>query len=128
MSTTITFALGASVAAALLTTIGALALVRERRARAALESRLVSLERDHRAACGAEAAVGDRLLAVEQQVRTLVRGQTQLEMKAPATESYRHAITLVERGASTEELVSRCGLARGEAELVHLIHATSSAA
>jgi predicted ATPase len=113
--------------AALATSILALAaFVHERRARLALERRLDTVERDHRAALGAQAQAGDRLLEVERQVRTLVHGQTQLEMKAPVGESYRHAITLVERGASTDELVSRCGLARGEAELVHLIHAASS--
>lgn len=106
---------------------GVLALRRERAARVALEARVASLEGDHRVLCAAQARVGDRLLEVEQQVRGLLQGQTQLEMKAPATESYRHAISLVERGASTDELVSSCGLARGEAELVHLIHAASAA-
>jgi hypothetical protein len=102
-----------------------LAVRRERQRGEQLEARLAAMERDRRASCGAQARAGDRLLALEQQVRMLVHGQTQLEMKTPATESYRHAISLVERGASTDELVSSCGLARGEAELVHLLHATS---
>lgn len=127
MPSMIAIALGASAVAVLAAMLAAFALAHERRARATLARRIESLERDHRAACGAEAEVGDRLLEVEQQVRALVHGQTQLEMKAPASESYRHAITLVERGASTEDLVSRCGLARGEAELVHLIHAAAAA-
>lgn len=80
------------------------------------------LERDLRALCTTASRAGDRLLKVEQETRKLMERQDQVEMRAPTTGHFQHAIALVQRGASTEDLVANCGLARGEAELLHLLH------
>jgi len=44
------------------------------------------------------------------------------------TPGYQVAISLARSGASREELMSGCGLSRGEAELVHRLHGHTSAA
>lgn len=69
----------------------------------------------------------DRLKITERQVRELMDRQNRLEMTAPSTERFKHAIALAQRGASTEELMATCALARGEAELLFLLHRSSHA-
>ena len=64
----------------------------------------------------------ERLGSTERRVREATERQNRLEMMAPSTERFRHAIALVQRGAGTEELMTTCGLARGEAELLYLLH------
>lgn len=64
------------------------------------------------------AAATIHLGKVEQQFRRLAERQDRLELKDSVTQSYEHAITLVRRGATPEELVLRCGLVRDEAELL----------
>lgn len=85
---------------------------------ASRDERIARLERDLRALCAAGAKVGDRVVGVEQDMRRVTQWQSQLELRNPQTESLRHAINLVERGASAEDLVSACGLSRGEADLM----------
>lgn len=68
----------------------------------------------------------ERLRETERRVREVMERQNRLEMMAPSTERFKHAIALVQRGASAEELTATCGLARGEAELLHLLHRSSS--
>lgn len=64
----------------------------------------------------------ERLGTTERRVREVMERQNRLEMMAPSTERFKHAIALVQRGASAEELMATCGLARGEAELLYLLH------
>lgn len=71
--------------------------------------------------------VGERLVRMEQQVRRLVERQDQIEMYASNTRPYSQAIQLVQRGASVEELINTCGLTRGEAELICVLHGTREA-
>lgn len=63
-----------------------------------------------------------RLRALERRMRTLMERQDRAEMRAPSTERFKHAIALAQRGATTDELMSTCGLAQGEAELLYLLH------
>ena len=79
-------------------------------------------ERHLHVLCGSLRELGDRLLGLESDLRRLMERQDQVEMRAPTTEYFKHAIALVRRGASLEDLVSACGLAKGEAELLHLLH------
>ncbi len=62
------------------------------------------------------------LTHLEQQVQHLSGRQNQLELRDPVRQTYEPAIRMVRRGADVEELVSSCGLARGEAELITMLH------
>ena len=53
--------------------------------------------------------------------------QTQLEMRSNTEGTFRNAIVMSETGASAEELIKRCGLAAGEAELMVHMHRQASA-
>ena len=79
-------------------------------------------ERHLHALCGSLRELGDRLLSLESDLRRLMERQDQVEMRAPSTEYFKHAIALVRRGATLEDLIADCGLAKGEAELLHLLH------
>ncbi|MCA8967102.1 MAG: DUF2802 domain-containing protein, partial [Planctomycetes bacterium] len=108
---------------ALLTAVGALAVLQVQRRRlaallAVTDARLKHLERDVRALCSTGARVGERVVEIEQDLRRALQWQSQLELRSPQTEPLRHAINLVERGASADDLVAACGLSRGEAELM----------
>lgn len=70
---------------------------------------------------------GERLVRMEQQVRRLVERQDQVEMYSSNDRPYSQAIQLVQRGASVEELISTCGLTRGEAELICVLHGNREA-
>ncbi len=101
----------------------------QRRLRAQLaerDARLERLERDLRALCSAGARVGARVVELEQDLRRVSQWQSQLELRTPQTEPLRHAINLVERGATAEDLVSACGLSRGEAELMARFRANAA--
>ena len=62
------------------------------------------------------------MISSEAELRALCERQMQLELKQPAAGHYRHAISMVELGAGTKELISNCGLSRGEAELLLRMH------
>lgn len=65
---------------------------------------------------------------LERQMQHLSGRQNQLELRDPITQTYEPAIRLVRKGADVEELVSTCGLARGEAELIMMLHRNATAA
>ncbi|MDX1252208.1 MAG: DUF2802 domain-containing protein [Gammaproteobacteria bacterium] len=79
---------------------------------------LQTLQNDLRVLCAGAVGVGDHVARVEQQLRRLAERQDQLDLRDPATQSYRHAIKLAQKGANVEELMSASGLVRGEAELL----------
>jgi hypothetical protein len=66
--------------------------------------------------------LGQRLQEVEQQLRLLAERQDQLDLRRPMAQPYRLAIKLAQGGAGVEEIVSTCGINRGEAELVAMLH------
>ncbi len=85
-----------------------------------------ALARDLKALGNALRQTIERLGATERRVREAIERQNRLEMMAPSTERFKHAIALVQRGASAGELMATCGLARGEAELLYLLHRSSA--
>lgn len=87
---------------------------------------LQSLQNDLRALCAGAVGVGEHVERIEQQVRRLTERQDQLDLRDPATQSYRHAIKLAQKGASVEELMSASGLVRGEAELLMRLYRAHS--
>ncbi len=73
------------------------------------------------------AGVGQRLQEMEQQLRLLAERQDHAAMREPENQPFALAIKLARRGASVEELMSTCGLPRGEAELVVMLHRKDTA-
>lgn len=73
------------------------------------------------------AGVGQRLQELEQQLRLLAERQDQAAMREPESQPFALAIKLARRGATAEELMSTCGLPRGEAELVVMLHRKDTA-
>lgn len=90
------------------------------------ETEVLSLQDDLRALCAGAVGVGAHVERMEQQLRRLAERQDQLDLRDPASHSYGHAIRLVQKGASVEDLVSECGLVRGEAELLMRLHRLNS--
>ena len=68
------------------------------------------------------ALLGARAEIAEQMLREIGERLDHLELREPGDRSYAQAIRLVQRGADAEQLVSTCGLARSEAELMCLLH------
>lgn len=103
-----------------------------RRLRAANEDtagQLRSMQQDLRALCNAAVTVGERVNRLEQQARELYGRQEELgvrqdriDQSSEGSASYEQAIKMARKGASVEDLVEVCGLARGEAELISMMH------
>ena len=66
--------------------------------------------------------MGHRLVEVEKRLNSTVERQMEMEQRDPGSLPYVYAVRLVEMGASVDDLVSNCGLARVEAELIVLVH------
>jgi hypothetical protein len=96
-----------------------------RRLRAQLRSREDQTLRqrdDFAAMCKASVGAGDHLVRLEQQVRRLTERQDQIEMRTAGDRPYTQAIQMVQHGADVSELIANCGLTRGEAELIAMLH------
>lgn len=84
---------------------------------------LVKALRNEANAMGSGAiGVGQRLVEVEKRLNSTMERQMEIEQRDPGSIPYAYAVRLVEMGATTEELINNCGLARVEAELITLIH------
>lgn len=53
--------------------------------------------------------------------------QDQLEQRETLSRTYDPAIQLAHKGADVDELISACGLSKGEAELIMMLHRNSAA-
>ncbi|MAT64037.1 MAG: sporulation initiation inhibitor protein soj [Gammaproteobacteria bacterium] len=107
---------------------------RQRRELQALQERLAGRESDLGALQGDLAALtrasvgaGEHLMQVEHRVRRLSERQNQTEMRAGGDRPYQQAIQLVQGGADAEALIRQCGLTRGEADLVVMLHGVAHA-
>lgn len=67
-------------------------------------------------------ALEARIAKVEEAAQRVNERQDQLELRETISQTYDPAIKMAHKGADVEELVSTCGLARGEAELILLLH------
>jgi hypothetical protein len=86
------------------------------------ERLLRTLERDMQAVWVGARGVGDAVGQLEERLRRLTERQDQLALREPGQQVYHQAIRLARRGAGVDELVATCGLAQGEAELIHVLH------
>ncbi|MEO9655701.1 DUF2802 domain-containing protein [Marinomonas dokdonensis] len=64
--------------------------------------------------------MGRRLVAIEKKLNMAVERQTEILSKE-GNVSYNRAMELLEMGATVDDLVSKCGLIRAEAELISLL-------
>lgn len=104
-------------------------LVAQRRTAARQDAALSNLQNDLRALCNAAVGMGDRVNQMERRLRqvserqeALGLRQEQLNQEDPEARSYNQAIKLAQKGAGVDDLVEVCGLSRGEAELVAMMH------
>lgn len=84
------------------------------------DAQLRMIQDDLAAICNGAVGVGGHLARLEEQTRSLLQRQEQLEMQEAPEQSYRQAIRMVRSGADINQLISDCGLAQGEAELAML--------
>lgn len=80
--------------------------------------RLEALQEDVRALCAGAVGVDERMARMEHRARRLTERQEQIELRDNGDRLYAQAVRMVEKGAGADELVSVCGLSRGEAELM----------
>lgn len=93
------------------------------RTRLARNEELIQLlQADVSAVCSGALGLGEHLAQLEKRAHQMYQRQEKIEMRAPNSQSYRHAMKLVDKGANLDEVIADCGLARGEAELVALAH------
>lgn len=104
-------------------------VMRRRQAKraAASAAELQALRTDLGAMCASIAGFGERLVRIEQQLRSVGDRQEQLELRPGGERSYAHAIRMVQKGADVDELVASCGINRGEAELLLRVHGMAQA-
>ncbi len=81
-----------------------------------------SLRNETHAMGSGSIGVGQRLLEVEKKLNQTMERQADLEQKDIGSLPYNYAIRLVEMGATSDDLVENCGLARVEADLIALVH------
>jgi hypothetical protein len=86
------------------------------------EALLRSLERDMQGICLGARGMGETVARLEKRLHRLTERQDSLDLRDAGRQPYHYAITLAQRGAGVEDLVRRCGLTPGEAELLHLLH------
>lgn len=94
----------------------------QRRIEATMREHFALLDRDFGALCTSTSRAGDQIVSIEQRSRDLAARQECLDTTGPMSLHYRQAQALLARGASPDDLVSSCGMARGEAELVAFLH------
>lgn len=119
--------IGAVIGCAGLAFLAFIYVRRQRRREAAAAAALGALQSDIGAMCASIAGFGERLVRIEQQVRSVSERQDQVELRSGGERSYSHAIRMVHKGADVDELVTNCGINRGEAELLLRVHRAAQA-
>ena len=106
---------------------GALALLWHHRS---LKSRTGKALREARddlsAVVSAALGVGQRVEELEEKVRRQTERIEQRDLSEPAQQSYRQAMQMIDSGADIPTLVERCGVTRGEAELLENMYRAES--
>lgn len=87
-----------------------------------LKLRINQAEQQLAALCSGSLAAGDHLVKLENRVQRVIERQDGLELRAAHERPYAQASELIHRGADIDDLVENCGLTRGEAELLLMMH------
>jgi hypothetical protein len=96
-----------------------------------LSNRLKSMKRQHiemelnhkkqvQVLASGSIGMGRRLVAIEKKLNLAVEKQSEILSKE-GNVSYNRAMELLDMGATIDDLVSKCGLIRAEAELISLL-------
>ncbi len=116
-----------SVAINVVLLAGALALIWHQRALKTRTGQALREARDDLAAIiSAALGVGQRMEALEEKVRRQTERIEQRDLSEPLQQSYRQAMQLIDSGADIPTLVERCGVTRGEAELLENLYRAES--
>lgn len=92
----------------------------------ALRADVGLLQQDLGALCSGANGVGSHLTRVDRQLLRLNERQDQIELRYTSHFEYDQAVRLVRSGAGIEEIMSKCSLARAEAELLLQLHIPDS--
>lgn len=71
-------------------------------------------------------ALKTRVAELGEQLKHTRERQDQLEQRETLLRTYDPAIQLAHKGADVDELISACGLSKGEAELIMMLHRKSA--
>lgn len=91
------------------------------------QNELTRLQQELRALCSGAVGLGDHLRQLERGLKGLSERHDRLELKDPGERPYAQAIRLVHNGAGATEIADTCGLTRGEAELIRMLHGVDKA-
>jgi len=100
-------------------------IIRESRRREQMRQQTNAIHRlqnDIHALCAGAINMGKHISTLEQRLHRMAERQDQLELRDPVQQTYAHAIRLAQQGADVVDLMERCGLAQGEAELLMRVH------
>ncbi len=64
----------------------------------------------------------NKLFEIEQRNKRLTERLEQLELRDKSNKQFGEAASLLSKGTSIEEIMARCGISRGEAELISVMH------
>ena len=87
-----------------------------------LRQEVQRLRDDLGALCSGAVGVSERVARIEQKLQRVSERQEQMGSTTPESQPYDQAVELARKGASAEELVKQCGLTKGEADLVVMMH------
>ncbi len=79
---------------------------------------LAIVNEDMKALLICEQGMGKRIKTQQQQVRDVIERQDKVEISDGGNTSYKQAMVLLQKGASTDELIDACDLSRGELDLL----------
>lgn len=83
---------------------------------------LEQAQSDVGALCIGAVGVARRINRIEGKLRIQNERQDMLETHEPSHQVYSQAVRMAKKGADLDELVSTCGLSRGEAELIVMMN------
>ena len=89
---------------------------------ALLRQEVARLRDDLGALCSGAVGVSERVARIEGKLQRVSERQEQMESATPESQPYDQAVELARKGANAEELVKQCGLTKGEADLVVMMH------
>jgi Flp pilus assembly protein TadB len=120
---TVPWALPLAVLALVLAVIAILLGFKFRQNQRQYREQIHSLQADMRALVSAAIGVGERVHRIEKSLKEVShRQQEQIDHTDPGAQAYQQAIKMAQKGASAEELIEICGLTRGEADLIAMLH------
>ena len=84
------------------------------------EEIITAMQTDLNAMCSGAVGIGEHLAKMDDRIQTLAQRQDEHETQEAPERSYKYAIKMLRNGANLDQIISDCGLARGEAELLML--------